>query len=423
MQKLVLLLFLSVVALNVNAQFDKYFQPKTLRFDYYHCGNHQSESIFFDELIEEPHWGGSKVNLVDDNNYGSNYLKVYDLESNKLIFSRGYCTLFDEWQTVDEARQTNRCFPESVIMPFPRKSVRLELLSRNKKGVFEKKFEYTINPESYFIKKERPNWQVFDVAYSGDPAHKVDVVLLSEGYTADQYEQFKSDCAKFAEALFSYTPYRENRSKFNIRGVWAPSQESGVDIPGENQWRKTNLDASYYTFNSERYQMVTDFQKVRDMASCAPYDYIYILSNTQKYGGGAIYNFYGISAAGHKAEAGKIYVHEFGHLFLGLADEYVGGVEYNDFYPLNVEPWEPNLTTLVDFDKKWKNQLDPQTPVPTPATKENAEVLGVYEGGGYVAKGVYRPWMNCMMNNIHTTDKFCPVCVKAIQNMIDFQCK
>jgi hypothetical protein len=159
------------------------------------------------------------------------------------------------------------------------------------------------------------------------------------------------------------------------------------------------------------------------VAGNAPYDYIYILANTEKYGGGAVYNFYGISAAHHVDETAKIYIHEFGHLFAGLGDEYVGGVEYSEFYPTDVEPWEPNLTTMVNFDRKWKSMLPEGYEIPTPSKDRNAKKLGVYEGGGYVSKGVYRPWINCLMNNLHTIDVFCPVCSKSIQEMIDFQCE
>jgi len=309
------------------------------------------------------------------------------------------------------------------VMPFPREKVVVSITSRNKKGDFEKKFEYAVDPKSHFIKKERVNLPVFDVVNSGDPAKKVDLVLLPEGYTADQKDLFIADCQKFAEELFRYAPYSENKDKFNIRGVWAPSQEAGPDIPGDHIWNETCLNASFYTFDSERYLMVNDFQGIRNLAGNAPYDFVYILANTEKYGGGAIYNFYGISAAHHIDETGKIYIHEFGHLFAGLGDEYVGGVEYSDFYPPQVEPWEPNLTTLVDFDRKWKNMLPEGTPIPTPVKAENNDKLGVYEGGGYVTKGVYRPWINCLMNNLHTIDVFCPVCNKSIQQAIDFQCE
>lgn len=406
-----------------DAKFSKLFDDKTLRLDYYHCGNADSEHFYFDELIQEPYWAGSENNLIDEMAYGNHLLEVRLTETGELIYSKGFGTLFDEWQTTPEAKTTDCCYPESVIMPFPKEKVLVSISSRNKHGEFEKQFEYPVDPNSYFIKKEREKLPVFDVVKSGEPSKKVDVVLLPEGYTADQKELFEADCRKFAEEMFTYSPYSENKNKFNIRGVWAPSNEVGPDIPGKDIWNKTRLNGSYYTFDSERYLMIDDFQGVRDVAGNAPYDYIYILANTEKYGGGAIYNFYGISAAHHVDETGKIYIHEFGHLFAGLGDEYIGGVEYSDFYSTSVEPWEPNLTTLIDFGKKWKNMLPERAEIPTPAKERNAEKLGVYEGGGYVSKGVYRPWINCMMNNLHTIDVFCPVCQRAIQEMIDFNCK
>jgi len=406
-----------------DAQFNKYFEEKTLRLDYYHCGNADSEKYYFRELIQEPYWAGSKESLIDTKGYGDQLVEVRTAETNELIYSRGYSTLFGEWQTTPEAKNTECCYPESLIMPFPQQKVVVSIISRNKRGIAEKKFEYTVDPKSYFIKNEREKLPVFDVVHSGDPAQKVDIILLPEGYTENEKEIFKADCRKFAEELFSCPPYSSNKDKFNIRGVWAPSKESGTDIPGRHIWNKTRLNASYYTFDSDRYLMIKDYQGVRDVAGNAPYDYIYILANTDKYGGGAVYNFYGISAAHHAEESGKIYLHEFGHLFAGLADEYVGGVEYSDFYPADVEPWEPNLTTLVHFDKKWKNMLPEGIKIPTPETQGNVYKLGVYEGGGYMSKGIYRPWINCIMNNLHITDMFCPVCSKSIQEMIDLNCQ
>ena len=423
MKYIFLFLALLLFIYKSEAQFSKFFKEKTLRLDYYHCGNAGSEQFFFDELIEEPFWAGSRINLIDTNGFGNHFVEVRTLETSELIFSRGYCTLFGEWRTTPEAKTTNRCYPESVVMPFPREKVVVSITSRNPDGEFKKMFEYTVDPKSYFIKKERENLPVFDVVNSGDPSEKVDIVLLPEGYTEGQKDLFEKDCNEFANEFFSYAPFSQNKSNFNIRGVWAASKQEGPNIPGENIWNKTCLKGSYYTFDSERYLMVEDFQGVRDVAGNAPYDYIYILANTDKYGGGGIYNFYGISAAHHVDETGKIYIHEFGHLFAGLGDEYVGGVEYSDFYPVNVEPWEPNLTTLVDFDKKWKNMLPEGAPVPTPGKQWKEKKLGVYEGAGYVTKGVYRPWVNCLMNNLHTIDVFCPVCNNAIQNMIIFNCR
>ena len=423
MKQVILLIIILLLAQMSDAQFSKFFEVKSLRLDYYHCGNAETEQFFFDELIQEPYWAGSQTNLIDSLGYGNQRMEVHTADTGELIYTRGYSTLFGEWQTTPEAKITACCYPESLIMPFPREKVVVLIQSRNRMGIFEKKFEYTVDPKSYFIKKERERLPVFDVLKSGVPAITVDIVLLPEGYTKYQQELFKNDCKKFADEFFRYSPYSENRKKFNIRGVWAPSKDEGPDVPGENRWKKTRFNASYYTFDSERYLMVKDYQGIRDVAGNAPYDYIYILANTEKYGGGAVYNFYGISAAHHADETGKIYIHEFGHLFAGLADEYVGGVEYSEFYPTNLEPWEPNLTTMVSFDKKWKSMLPEGTVIPTPDKGKNAEKLGVYEGGGYVSKGVYRPWPNCLMNNLHQTDVFCPVCKKFIQKMIDLNCR
>jgi hypothetical protein len=401
------------------AQFNDYFENKTLRLDYFHCGTSDTEVYYFDEIREEPFWGGSHINLIDTFFYGGNYVNVYDSETNKLIYSRGYSSIFDEWQTIEEAKQTGKCCNESVIIPFPKKNIRIELLSRNKKGVFEKYFEYSIDLAKTTIKNEQEPLQCFDIVLSGPSEKKLDIVLLSEGFTTSQFEKFHTDCEKFAAALFSESPYTENQTKFNIRAVWSPSIDSGVDLPGKNIWKNTKMNASYYFFGSERYQLTYDFKTVRNIAGHVPYDYIYVLSNSSKYGGGAIYNFYGLSASGNLASSARIYVHEFGHLLLGLADEYVGNVSYNEFYPINVEPWEPNITTLVNFEKKWKNKLPPHIQIPTPASKENNDKLGVYEGGGYCDKGIYRPMMNCIMNTLKAPS-FCPVCKISIQQMINF---
>lgn len=412
----------SLLSHPVSAQFNTWFQHKTLRMDFYHAGNEKNEMLFFDELLEEPYWGGSEVNLIDTNFYGNYYLNLYDLESNQLIYSRGFCTLFAEWRMTEEAKQLSRSSSGSVVMPYPKKDARIEIMIRNGKGKFEKKFEYVVHIDDYFIKKDRRlQYPVKDIQYTGNPAKRIDIVLLPEGYTASEMDKFVSDCEVFAKGLFSFSPYKENRNLFNIKAVLAPSQESGVDIPGEYIWKNTILNSSFYTFDSERYIMTNDFKSVRDLAANAPYDFIYIIANSQKYGGGAIYNHYGLSISGN-VHAAKVYVHEFGHLFLGLGDEYVGTTAYNDMYPLKVEPWEANLTTLIDFGKKWKDMLDKNTPIPTPIDPENTTKLGIYEGGGYASKGIYRPRPDCLMNTLGGND-FCPVCLRAIKKQILFYTK
>jgi hypothetical protein len=423
MKKIILPALMLIASFQAFASFDQWFENKTLRIDYYHTGNSKQEMYSIDQLRTEPFWGGSHKTLVDTLNYGEYYFKVFDVKTNELIYSHGYCALFDEWRFTTEAKKTTRTFTETAVMPFPKNDVRIEFYSRNFMGVYEKKFEYKVEVKDYFISNERQMvFPVYDALISGDPADKIDIVIIPEGYTAKEMDKFKADCDKFAAGLFTYEPYSKNRNKFNIRAVLAPSAESGTDIPADKVWKNTILNSSFYTFDSERYLMTYDNKDVRNLAANAPYDQIYILANTTKYGGGAIYNFYNLSVNSNASSA-KIFVHEFGHGFAALADEYDdGSTSFNDMYPLNLEPWEPNITTLVKFDRKWKGMLPANTPVPTPQEKSSNIPLGVYEGAGYVAKGIYRPSPDCLMRTFKG-DKFCPVCEAVIQKMIDFYTK
>jgi len=424
MKKMFLPFLIIIASLQSYASFDQWFTDKTLRVDYYHTGKSDMEMYSIDQVKAEPFWGGSKTTLIDTLNYGEYYFKAFDVLTNDLIYSRGYCALFDEWQFTEEAKLTTRTFTETVVMPFPKKDVRLEFYSRNFIGIYEKKFEYTVKVNDYFISNERQLvFPVYDALISGDPARKVDIVILPEGYTAEEMDKFKADCDKFTAGLFTFEPYTQNRDKFNIRAVLAPSVESGTDIPGEKIYLNTIMNSSFYTFDSERYLMTYDNKSVRNLAANAPYDQVYILVNSTKYGGGAIYNYYSTSVNSNAASA-KIFVHEFGHGFAALADEYDdGSTSFNDIYPPNLEPWEPNITTLIDFKSKWEGMLPANTPVPTPAGNNPATMqLGVYEGAGYVAKGLYRPMPDCLMRSFKG-EKFCPVCAKAIQKMLDFYTK
>jgi len=405
---------------SVFAAFDDAFYSKTLRIDYIHTGDDKSENYFLDEVKIEPYWSGSFVNLIDTFYYGKYFFKVFDEESDSMIYSRGYSSLFGEWQTTDEAKLIQRSFTETVVMPLPNRNAKVVLFSRNRKGEFEEKFTYQYDTNNYFISPERKNeYPSFDVHISGEPHKKVDIVILPEGYENSEMGLFIDDCKNFADVLFSFEPYTTYKDKFNIRGVLSPSLESGNDIPADSIWRKTLMNTTFYTFDSERYCMTYDNKSVRDLAANAPYDQIYILVNSPKYGGGAIYNYYSVSVNSN-LYAAKIFVHELGHGFAGLGDEYYNSeVAYSDFYPLDVEPWEPNLTTLVDFDKKWKNLVPKKVPVPTPAEKKYIDQTGVFEGGGYAAKSVYRPAHDCLMNTFKG-EKFCEVCEQAIEKMILF---
>ena len=400
--------------------FDDHFENKTLRLDYYHTGDSVNDSYSFDELIEEPYWGGSKVNLIDKFDYGKYKFVVKDERSGEEIYTRTYSTLFSEWQTTEEAKKTTKTFSETITFPYPKESVVVEFYSRDRRNVIHKKFEYRVDPQNYFIKKERiQRFDNFKVLYNGDPSTKVDIVIIPDGYTKDEMQKFKDDCNKFSEFLFKTTPYKQNKDKFNIWAIESPSKESGTDIPADGIWKSTIANSSFYTFDSERYLMIVDNKNLRNLASNAPYDQIFVLVNSSKYGGGSIYNHYSVCISDND-HSDYVFTHEFGHGFAGLADEYyTSDVAYQDFYPLDIEPLEPNITTLVNFDSKWKDMVDKDTPIPTPEQKIYKNKVGAFEGGGYVAKGVYRPMQDCSMKSI-SVDNFCPVCQRAIQWIIDF---
>lgn len=417
--KKILFLFLFATSLFAQVSFDRYFEKKSLRLDFFHTGDKNTEIISFDKCLVEPYYAGSLKNLIDTFEYGNYFFKVFDKESGNVIYSRGFSTLYQEWQTTEEAKTVKKSFSGSISFPYPKNNVKVEIYRRDRKNNFVKIFEHNVNPKDYFISPERraehPN---FKVHYSGDPSQKLDIVFIPEGYTKDQMEDFKKDCERCAGYLFNYSPFKEHKDKINIWGVEAASEEAETDIPGKNIWKKTVLNSNFYTFDSERYLMTADYHKVKDVAANAPYDQIYILVNTTKYGGGAIFNFYSMTAAKNNM-AKQIFVHEFAHGLAGIADEYEGDTSYQDMYPPDVEPWEVNITTLVNFEKKWKNLLEKDTPIPTPKTAENKDKLGVYEGGGYVSKGVYRPTIDSMMNTFRATD-FNIVCKKAMEQVLLF---
>lgn len=399
--KFIFFFLITVNILFAQIEYDEYFNDKTLRIDYFETGNNTSELFSFDKLIEEPYWGGSKTNLLDTLGFGLYKVKVFDKKSGIKIYSTSYSTLFAEWQTIAEAEQTTRSFSGTITIPYPKDSVIVEILKRNKLNEFVKKFELTIDPNSYFVIEDRRfEFNNFKVHYAGDPSDKLDIVFLPEGYTAEEMDQFQKDCKEISRSLFKFSPFKEYKNSINIWGVSAPSKESGTDIPGEDIWKNTLMNTKFYTFDTERYIMTDDYHAVRDVAANAPYDQIYILVNSDKYGGGAIYNFYSCSVTKDRS-TDKIFVHELGHGLAGLADEYHDpNSSYQNYYSLDTEPWEANITTMVNFDSKWKYLLDDNAVI-TPVDSTVAEnLLGIYEGGGYVSKGVYRPTVNSIMNTL-----------------------
>ena len=406
------------------AQFDAYFTEASLRMDYCLTGNSKTTTISFKEMIREPYWSGSKTNLIDSLEFGNYIVKVYEAGTNKLLFSKGYQNLYGEWQTTPEALNLTKSFEESVIVPFPKVPIDLTISYKTWEGELKEGFRMTVKPDDYFIRDyDKLNLPVYD-AWIGneDITRAVDIVILPEGYTQAEMGKFVKDCDFFVKSLFSYAPYDRYRESFNIRGVMAPSEESGCTMPGDKIYKNTVMRFSFWTFDSERYCMSTDNRDIRDLAGQVPYDQIYILVNTKKYGGGGIYNFY-CSSASSNSFSSDVIIHEFGHGFAGLADEYyTDETGYDHMYNLAVEPWEPNITSLVDFSNKWGDMLDKKTPVPTPRDPKYEQTIGVFEGGGYEAKGMYSPHMDCLMKTFKGHE-FCPVCQRAIERMILYYSK
>ncbi len=417
---------LLLIALSGSAQtpdFSSWFSPKTLRVNYLLAGDSQSETVFFTAMKEEPFWGGSHKNLTDPFGYGTYRYSAYDSATGKLLFSRGFSTLFQEWRGTTEAKKLKRAFPMTAVMPFPKATILFVVEKRAfETNLFERMFERYINPNDYFIQAELgTKFKSEKNVDAGDPSNHVDIVFIAEGYTLDEMPKFRADAKRMADYFLSVDPYSKHREKINFYAVESPSSESGVDIPGQDIYVNTNINSSFYTFDMDRYLSTSDTKSIYDIASNVPYDAVFVLVNSKRYGGGGFYNHYGQSTVDHQLSE-KVAIHEFGHSFAGLADEYYASeVTYSDFYNLRFEPWEPNITTNVNFGEKWKDLVSPGVPLPTPREPAYKEKTGMFEGGGYLAKGIYSSMMDCRMKS-NEAKGFCPVCQRAIEKMILFYC-
>lgn len=420
-KKLSLLLITAFCSLTCLAQseFDKHFTKKSLRIDFALSGNSQFQAAAIQQLREEPIWGGPVKNLIDKFNYGGYYVNLYDKANNELIYSRGFNTLFEEWRTTEQAKTETQSWTNSISIPYPKTTVVVEITARDKEDMqFHPLLKMDIDPASIFIDRGKlKENKVTQIQYKGEPNEKVDLVFIAEGYTASEQDKFVADARKFSETLFQTPPYTTQRENFNIWAVNLVSEDSGTDVSGKGIYKNTALNSGYYTFGVDRYLTTQDMKSIRDAVWNVPCDAVFILVNTDTYGGGGMYNLYAMGTADNE-QTQHVFVHEFGHSFAGLADEYFSSeVAYQDFYNLKYEPWEPNITTLVDFDSKWKDLLPANTPVPTPLDDAHKDKAGVFEGGGYIAKGIYRPMDHCMMRDYAP---FCPACSRAILRMIDF---
>jgi hypothetical protein len=405
-------------------RFDDYFLARTLRVDYLLGGDHQTETVFLNSIRMEPHYGGPRQHLIDTFNSGTYRYAVYDSASGEMIFSRGFSTLFQEWRGTPEAKKTRRAYPMSAVLPYPKNTIQFTIDLRNYyTGQFERIYTLYINPNDYFIFHGAIHYKKSTKFIDhGDPATHVDIAFVAEGYTKKEMRKFRRDALEMAQYFLSVKPYSDLADKLNFYAIESASEQDGVNIPGQHTYVNTDIHSSFYTFDMDRYLTTSDTWSMYDIAANVPYDVIVVLNNSSRYGGGGFYNHYCQSTVDNPLSK-KVCIHEFGHCFGGLADEYyTSQVTYSDFYNLSVEPWERNITTNVDFSSKWKDMISPDTPIPTPREEQYKDKIGMFEGGGYVAKGVYSPMMDCRMNT-NDAPGFCPVCQKAIRDRILFICE
>jgi hypothetical protein len=446
--------------------FDRYFTDKTMRVDYFHSGGIGQEIVALERVVSDGPWPGSRTRLVDDTNLGKYLFEVIDRSTNTVTYSRGFATIYGEWETTAEYKTQHRTFPESLRFPWPKAPVQVVLKKRDAQNSFRELWSTVVDPESRFVNPAdlAPAGKLWTVFENGPSAAKVDLLLISEGYDADQIEKFHRDVRRLVDRLFEYEPFKSRRADFNVRALDLPSSRPGVNRARANSFRRTPMSVEFNIFDSERYVLTYDDRTLRNVASAAPYEFIEVLVNEEQYGGGGIFNFQATASVDH-AYAEYVFVHEFGHHFAGLADEYyTSDVAYETGAAEHIEPWEPNVTAMHDPARlKWRDLVEPGTPLPTPWDKDSYEKqsresqarrrkllasgapqseidklfreeegwstkllggmkfagkVGAFEGASYEAQGLYRPEADCIM---FTRDPvgFCRVCRRAIERVID----
>ena len=455
---------LAVFILSASAAFAA---PKTMRLDYFHSGNASQEMFSIDRVVVEPlEWPGNQQKTVDATNLGKYLFEVRDAKTGRLLYSRGFASIYGEWETTDEAKRINRTYHESLRFPTPDAPVRIVIRKRDARNQFQDAWTADVDPKDIFVdpSSPRPPGALIEIEKNGDPATKVDFLLLGDGYTAAERGKFERDARRMVQILFATSPFRERRRDFNVWGLVPAAAESGISRPSTGIHRASPLGATYDAFGSERYILSFNNRALREAAAFAPYEFVEILTNSRTYGGGGIFGLYGTVAV-DSDQAPYVFVHEFAHHFAALADEYyTSPVAYAPAPATGrVEPWEPNVTALLDPKTlKWRDLVESGTPLPTPWQKEAfekasrayqerraklraanrpeeeieglfaevraAEVklfaaekyagkVGAFEGANYEATGYFRPEVDCIMFTRAMT--FCAVCRRALERVMD----
>ena len=430
-------LLLALPGLRAQA-FDDDFEDATLRLDYVFCGDNAHQAIYFQQALKTSAWAGRRNNLSAPLLEGNGQIRVLDPETGECLYANSFSTLFQEWRVEEEATRVQKAFENCFQVPFPKRPVDIEVFLLDTHRNRSSYLKHRIDPTDILIRKVADNGYSSSVIWQGGSlAETIDIVVVSDGYTASEKAKFYRDAEHVATALFRHEPFASYRNKFSIRAVFAPSLDSGPSVPRKGDWKRTVADSHFDAFYSDRYLTTSAQQKVYDLIGTVPFEHIVVMVNTDIYGGGGIYNSLTIMNSDHPT-FNAVMVHEFGHAFGGLADEYAYGQQVETPYPADTEPWEPNITTLHDFAAKWQDMLPKGTPIPTEPdeldrtnvrrlwptfTQEQKDMLnlklGVYEGAGYQMQGVYRPVQECRMR-INECEEFCPVCTRAIVRMIEY---
>ncbi len=473
---------------NAGAEFGKYFKDQTIRIDYYHSGDAYREIISLDKMYRIGRWAGNTTSCIQEHQLGEYRINLYAKDTDSLIYSKGYTTIFFEYQTTQPALDSiNRTYHESIYVPEPKKEVLCRILKKEKDRLYHPLFEFVLDPKDYHIVNEnniQTDCKIIRKLENGDIHDHVDLVIVGEGYTRKNLKKFKKDLEYYTNSLFSVEPFKSRQQQFNVTGIMPYSEEEGTDEPRKGIYRNTALNSSFNIFDTERYILVEDNKTLQDVVCQVPFDALLILVNHERYGGGGIYNCQALFTSGERLKD-FVFIHEFGHAFAGLADEYFSSdVSYVDFYPPGVEPAEANITALLDPENvKWKDLLSPGLEVPTDWDKEIYDSLslvltdlylekndtltalkaaavdpeqfkkveaeydqkikkvkketddfmfnhplrdkiGVFEGAGYASTGLYRPTIYSIMHRFNVGDKtFKEVNEKAIIEVIDFYTK
>ncbi len=422
MRRLLLFTMACVMSMSLYAQdFDTHFEDATLRIDYTFMGNASEQYVALRDMSSTENWWGRRVNLDNVPLKGNGDLTLYDATTGEVLYKTSFSSLFQEWITTPEAATISKSFEFTLLVPMPKESVVAKMVLRDNTGK-ESILEHTIAPNDVLI-RDRSAQRALPHTYlhkGGDSKECIDVVILAEGYRIDEIDTFLDDAMIATSEILSYEPFKSHKDKFNFIAVASASADTNVSVPQDEAWRDTAVGSNFMTFYMDRYLTSGEVYAMYDLATNIPCEHFIILANTDTYGGGGIYNSYTLTTAHHTAFR-PVVVHEFGHSFGGLGDEYFyeGNLDNDEMHSLQHEPWEPNITTLVDFDSKWADMVEPGIEIPTAVTPERTKnyTVGVYEGGGYRSKGIYRPTDVCRMRN-NVAERFCPVCERAIERVI-----